>query len=356
MFIENIKINNFRNIENENFQPSERINILFGDNANGKTSFIESIYSISNLKSFRTKNLNETIKSENFFSEILCNYVKNDCRENINLRINKSSKEYLKNDKKCKIDEYLWSLFSIVFKPDDINIINGSPILRREFIDKAIFYIDKNYINLLKKYHKILSNKNINLKNESLNELKEWNTLIAKYSAQITEKRINYIKELNNLINNKGNEFNYNFEITSDYFEYIGDIEKIYIKELNKNLEKEIKYKYSVVGSHRENISVNIDKKDLKVYGSQGQKRTFILLFRASQIENFYNINGFYPILLLDDMASELDDNNKNIFLNLIENFSGQTFITTTDKSLYFKSDKVESFRVSDGKIVPLHK
>lgn len=356
MFIQSIQIENFRNIKSEIFFPSENINILFGENANGKTSFIEAIYAVSNLKSFKTLNLYETINTDENTSSIKCNFYKNLCKESIFFNIKKSTKSYLKNEKKCSLDDYLWSLLSIVFKPDDINIVNGSPGLRREFLDKAIFYTDKNYIKIVKKYLKILTNKNQTLKNENYTNLDEWNFLLAKYSALITFKRLEYLNRINEVLINKCKIFKNTFSLNSNYNEYFEDLENYFLNEIKINKNKEIKYKYSLIGSHREEINIKIDNKELKVFGSQGQKRTFILLFRSSQIDDFYNNNNFYPILLLDDMASELDEKNINVFFDLINNFSGQTFITTTDKNLFSNNKKVKSFRVHNGKIAQLHK
>lgn len=353
MFIYDLKIENFRNIIDEVFRPAENINIIFGDNANGKTSYIEAIYSVSNLKSFRTSNLYETINKDKNTSAIDCNFKNNNCSENIKLNINKKNKIFTRNNKKCNVDDYLWSLFSIVFKPEDIFLVNGPPGKRRELIDKAIFFTDKNYIKILKKYYKIVANKNINLKNNKTSEIEEWNSLIAKYSAIIVSKRIEYINRINKIFESEKEKFKSTYKISNQININECDLEKYFLEEIKKNIDKEIKYKYSIIGAHRQNIEFYIDNKELKVFGSQGQKRTFILLFRSSQIVDFGHINNFYPILLLDDMASELDDYNKKLFFEIILNFKGQTFITTTDKKLFSNSDKVKYFCVENGKINP---
>ncbi len=343
MYTEQININNFRNINNEIFIPSKNINILVGKNAQGKTSYIESIYLISNLKSFRTRNINEIVNHSSDSTIIDCKYKINDCNNELKLKIQNNKKVYLKNDKKINVNEYLWSLLSIIFKPGDILLIDGSPSLRRELIDKAIFYIDKDYIKILIKYKKIIANKNHILKTKNYKYLDEWNDLVVKYSKIITSKRNNYIQRINTLIDK------HNYEIKSDF--KIIDIDNFFYDELIKNLEKEKNYGYSVVGSHRENIDFYLEGRKLKSFGSQGQKRAFILLFKSSQILDFEKENNFSPVLLLDDMASELDKNNRNLLFDIIENFKGQTFITTVDDTLFSKSDRISWFHVEDGKI-----
>ena len=353
MIIKSIEINNFRNIKNSFFEPNKDINVIFGNNANGKTSFIESIYSVSNLKSFRTSNLSETINIENNKAIIKCFIENNKIKENIKLEIKSKSKKYFKNNNNNKLDDYLWSLFSIVFIPDDILLINGPPLKKRELIDKAIFYTDKNYLKTLKNYHKIIINKNINLKNNKVDEIENWNILIAKYSSIIVNIRNKYIDRIYYILDKKTDLFKLKYEIVKNINLEDNELYDYFINELNNNLDKEIKYKYSLVGAHKQNIDFNIDGKNLKVFGSQGQKRTFILLFRHSQIIDFEDKHNFVPVLLLDDMASELDHTNKNIFFNILENFSGQIFITTTEKKIVSNSKKVNYFCVENGKINP---
>lgn len=351
MIIESLEIRNFRNIKNSVFEPNNEINIIYGENANGKTSFIESIYSVSNLKSFRTLNLSEVINDNSNVSLIDCFYEKNSSKENLKLEIKKTNKIYKKNNTKNKIEDYLWSLFSIVFMPDDIYFVNGSPGKKRDLLDKAIFYTDKTYINILKNYYKIISNKNINLKNNKITEIEHWNILIAKYSSIIVSMRNNYINRMNLILSDYLNSFESSFKIDGSFNVNENDLQAYFLEELNNNIDREIKYKYSIVGAHRQNIDFCIDNKNLKVFGSQGQKRSFILLFRSAQIIDFENIHSFVPILLLDDMASELDDKNKYNFFKILDNFSGQIFITTTDKNLFSKSDKVKYFCVENGNI-----
>lgn len=350
MIIEKIFIKNFRNIKEGLFEPNKDINVIFGDNANGKTSYIESIYSISNLKSFRTHKISEAVNDKSKSFSIECNY-KNLVQSNLKLVVDRNSKQFLKDSNKSKIDDYLWSIFTIVFKPDDILLVNGSPVKRRELIDKAIFFTDKKHISILNKYYKIVANKNINLRENKINEIDNWNHLIAKYSSVIVSTRNRYIDKINSILQNNLNNFDSNYKITKSLEMKDSELFDYFCEELKNNIDREIKYKHSIVGSHRQNIDFCIDNKSLKIYGSQGQKRAFILLFRSSQIIDFENINNFTPILLLDDMASELDHNNKNIFLNILDNFSGQTFITTTDSKLFSNSDKVSYFCVEDGNI-----
>ncbi len=350
MIIENLYIQKFRNIKEGILEPKNGINIIFGDNANGKTSYIESIYSISNLKSFRTNKLSEAINDKCKSFSIECRY-KNLVQNNLKLVVDKNSKLFLKDSKKSKIDDYLWSLFTIVFKPDDILLVNGSPVKRRELIDKAIFFTDKKHISTLNNYYKILANKNINLKDNKIHEIDNWNHLIAKYSSVIVSTRNKYIDKMNTILQNNLNNFDANYKINKSIDLKDCELFEYFSKELEYNLDREMKYKYSIVGCHRQRIDFSIDGKNLKIFGSQGQKRAFVLLFRSSQIVDFESINNFTPILLLDDMASELDKNNRNNFFNILDNFSGQTFITTTDNKLFSNSDKVSYFCVEDGNI-----
>lgn len=349
MFVEKVKIENFRNLKNQFFEPSKNINVIYGDNANGKTSIIESIYTLSNLKSFRTNKIDNLIKIDTTISKLSCDYYKNECRENLTLEINKNSKKYKKNSKDTKISDYLFSLFCIVFQPDDIYIINGPPSIRRDFIDKSIFYTDIDYINILKKYSYVLKNKNALLRSGSYENIEEWNKLIAKYSKIIIDKRIGYVDKINNNFVKYCDYISYKFEIGFSNYKNIDDIENYILFELSENIDSEFKYKKSIYGAHKHNIVFNLNNLDLKNYGSQGQKRSFILTTKSAQIDIYNELRNEIPILLLDDMASELDNYNIKYIVDLVNNFKGQTFITSTKDNILFKSENIKKFKVEDG-------
>ncbi|MDA3904308.1 MAG: DNA replication and repair protein RecF [Desulfuromusa sp.] len=349
MYIKNIKIKNFRNINECNINPGEKINFIFGENAQGKTNLIETIYYSSFFKSFRTnKNINLiNIEKENLFIDI--NITNNRVNNNLKISLdNNKNKKIIINNKNSSNEKFYNIINSIVYYPDEIIYLKNYPAYRRNLIDRSIFYINNDYINLFRKYIKCLKQRNIFLKSP-YKEHDIWKDKLIEYSYSIIVERINYLKRINeyfDILYKKNNEYE---KYSIEYCKY--DTEKLkddLFQKFERYKTKEIKYGYTLVGPHLDDFIFLINNNNIGKYSSEGQKRSLLLNYKQAQLQDYKDNYGYYPILLFDDMGSELDSSRKhNIFNKILDN-SGQVFITTMDIPPIDKSN-TKIFEVKNG-------
>lgn len=350
MFIENIKIENFRNIENLYIDNFKKINFFIGNNAEGKTNIVESIYFSSFLKSFRTSRISDLIKDGYLKSTININIIDNKVNNNIYVQFDNKIKNLKVNSKKP--DNYKY-INVIIFHPEETNYVTSYPMYRRNLIDRSIFYTDYNYINIYKKYFRCLSQRNSYLKNEK-NFKDIWLEQLIYYGSIIIRKRLSYIDKINKYFSGdnfkKINLEKYFIKYSKNYDDF-SSIEAFLNEEFSKKLNREKLLGYTLVGPHKDDINFLLNGRPAEAFASQGQKRSLIISFKTAQILDYKAVQGHYPVLILDDMTSELDNNRKNILLeNLLEN-SGQVFITSTDFKTINSSEQTKVFRVNNGEI-----
>ena len=349
MYIKKIKISNFRNIENCSIDPSNKINFIYGKNAQGKTNLLETIYFSSLFKSFRTNKNIDLIKSgKNYFSINLL-IINNKVSNNLEIKLdNKKIKKITINNKKPENDNFYKNLNSIIYYPDEISYLRAYPSYRRNLIDRSIFYINNQYIKVFKKYIKCLKQRNIFLKTTEI-EHDIWKEQLIEYGCSIIKERINYIERINGYFDivsykNKINE-KYNIE----YKKYnIKNIKEDLVRNFKLFEKKEKKYGYTLVGPHIDDFVFLVNDNDINKYSSEGQKRSLLLSYKQAQLMDYKDNFGYYPILLFDDIGSELDSfRKKNIFEKILEN-SGQVFITTMDFP-HLNTNENKIFEVNRG-------
>lgn len=350
MFIKKIIINNFRNIEKCNIEPNNKLNILCGNNAQGKTNLIESIYYASIFKSFRTnKNINLINEGNNNLSiEFI---ISNNGVDNLlNIKFdNKNKKIILLNNKAP--DKYIYkNLNTIIYYPDEISLLKNYPSYRRNLIDRSIFFVANDYVDIYRKYLKCLKQRNIYLKtNIKENNCDIWKEQLVEYGSIIIKQRINYIERINNYFNILSNNkvLNENYKVQYENYK-IENIKDQLAYKFNKNKEKELKYGYSLVGPHIEDFIFLVNDKDINKYSSEGQKRSLLLSYKQAQLLDYKDSCGYYPILLLDDIGTELDDTRRDKIYNKLLDDSGQVFITTINlPNICFDNTKI--FNVKNG-------
>ena len=354
MLITNIKLKNFRNYKELNLELSNGINIFYGDNAQGKTNIIESIYLSAIGKSFRTNKDNELINFNEKYSEIIINYSKKDRNGKIKIELSDKKNIYLNDIKLKKLSELLGNINIVIFTPEDINILKDGPSSRRRFLDIMIGQLRPNYIYILNNYNKVLDQRNNYLKqikyeNKSEELLEIWDEKLAEYG----EKIFNYRNEFFEKIKNKIEKIHNN--ITEDKekikLEYLSSCENKnnFLNILKNNKKIDIIKGYTNKGIHRDDFMVYINNTLVNIYGSQGQHRTAMLSLKKAELEVIKDDIGEYPILLLDDFMSELDEKRRNNFLQSIEDM--QVIITCTDK-IKNNNIKYKINNVSNGKII----
>lgn len=357
MMIKSIELKNFRNYEDLSIEFTDGTNILYGDNAQGKTNILESAYVSGTTKSHKGSKDKDMIKFQEEESHIRTFVIKNNKEFQIDIHLKKNRpKGVAVNRMPLKKAGSLFGILNIVFfSPEDLNIIKDGPSERRRFLDLELCQLDKIYLSDLANYNKALNQRNkllkdLNFRPELKDTLPVWDMQLLSYGKRIIQRREAFIKELSEIVYNihkgiSGNReellLSYEPNIEADIFE----------EGLCKAAQKDIKYCRTSVGPHRDDLSFKISGADIRKFGSQGQQRTTALSLKLSEIELVKKKIHDTPVLLLDDVLSELDSSRQNYLLGSIHDI--QTIITCTGLDEFvknrFRLDRV--FEVSDGHI-----
>lgn len=355
MIIQSIKLENFRNYEALDLNFEKGTNILYGDNAQGKTNVLEAIYLSATTKSHKGSKDKEIIRFLNEEAHIRTNLEKDGMgyRVDMHLRKNKSKGIAINGQTIKKAADLIGLLNVVFFSPEDLSIIKNGPSERRKFVDMELFQIDKYYLYNLNQYNKIINQRNKLLKefcfNSDLNEtLQIWNMQLVTYGRQIIKRRMEFTEQLNEIIFDIHKNLSGEKEELKIIYEPNVSEEDFEIR-LKNSQEKDIKLKMTSVGPHRDDFCFMVNGVDIRKYGSQGQQRTAALSLKLAEIELVKKVTGDNPVLLLDDVLSELDSNRQNYLLNNIGDI--QTIITCTGLDEFinnrFEIDKI--FKVSNG-------
>ncbi len=351
MFITNIKLQNFRNYEKQEINLDENINIFYGENAQGKTNILEAIFISAMGKSFRAKRDNELIKFGEKEACIEIVFEKENREKKIKVNINEKKQIILNGIKITKLSELLGNLNIVIFSPDDINVLKDGPQKRRKFLNMMISQLKPGYIYYFNLYKKTLEQRNnflkqIKFKGKSEQNLEIWDESLSNYAEKIHNYRLEYIKKINNKI--KKIHENITQKKENIEMEYISDFKnkEEFYNLLKINRKKDIEKGYTTKGIHRDDFNIYINNNLVNIYGSQGQHRTAMLSLKLSELYIIKDEINEFPILLLDDFMSELDEKRIKNFLNNIENT--QVIITGTEK-IILEKNKINVYNVKQG-------
>jgi DNA replication and repair protein RecF len=357
MVIKSLELENFRNYETLSLNFDSGTNILYGDNAQGKTNILEAIYISATTKSHKSSKDKDIIKFDSDEAHIRTYVLKDGLENRVDMHLRKSkTKGIAINGQKIKRAAELLGLLNVVFfSPEDLSIIKNGPSERRRFVDMELCQLDNVYLNNLNNYNKIVNQRNKLLKEmyfkPSLKDtLFVWDSQLVSYGIKVIESRREFVNQLNEIIFDIHKKLSggkeklkiaYEPDVEPDDFE----------ARLAANSEKDIKLKQTVTGPHRDDFSFVVDGIDIRKFGSQGQQRTAALSLKLSEIELVKKITHDTPLLLLDDVLSELDSNRQNYLLNSIGDI--QTIITCTGLEEFvnnrFEINKV--FKVSNASV-----
>lgn len=324
--IKKIELTNFRGFKNLEINTDNRLVIITGNNAVGKTSVLESIYYVATSKSHRTNELDSLIKDDSEFVKI--NIIANKKYTSI---ISKEGKTNSINGVVIKkISDYIGSLKAVMFSPLDLELINGSKNIRRNFLDLQISILDKVYLYHLNNYKHLLKERNILLK-ENNSDLKMLNILtksLAIETKNIYLKRIDFINQVNDLLKETKKSLKMKEDVVLKYNPSYdsNDIEKSFLNKINYD----ILTKTTNSGTHRDDFSIYIDNHEANIYASQGQRRQIVIALKICLKELIYKYTKEEPVLLLDDVFNELDQIRQNDLIDFLKD-SNQTIITTTN-------------------------
>ncbi len=344
MFLKCLELNNFRNISKKTFDFNKNINIFIGNNAQGKTNVLESIYFLAITKSHRTHNEFNLIKQGELYTKVsgVFSNENNDIHSLSILLNEKGKKVSIDNIAQKKISNYLSKLNVIMFCPDDLEIIKGSPSLRRRFLNIELSQFRSDYVFLYKEYNQILKQRNEYLKQK--NNAKFDKTYFNIITDKLIDKNIKLIKIRYDFVNILNNYLEKAFESISNigtlkikYKSFISeedlkrkDLKTFLIRKYESLFTKEILQKTTLLGCHKDDFKLYLNDLDVMDFCSQGQQRLSILSLKLAEIEAFINEKHIKPIILLDDIFSELDEFKKNNIINYFKK-DLQIFITTTD-------------------------
>lgn len=357
MFIHALALSGFRNYENVEISFSEGINILYGDNAQGKTNILEAIYMTATTRSHRGSKDKEIIGFKKEESHIRADIVKNDINHRVDMHLKKNKNKGIAIDRiPIRRSVELLGLMNVVFfSPEDLSIIKNSPAERRNFMDSELCQLNKIYTSDLSNYRKVIDQRNNLLKQiyydkSKLDMLPVWDTQLINYGIKIIRERHNFIGLINEIIPNIHRKLTNNQEILE--LEYEKSVsEEDFELELMKKREIDLRYQTTQIGPHRDDILFLVNGMDVRRFGSQGQQRTVALSLKLAEIELVKRLIKDNPILLLDDVMSELDANRRDALLDSIKDI--QTIITCTGYDDFIKErlsiDRI--YRVVSGTI-----
>jgi len=348
MLLESVEAENFRNL-NGKIKCGKGLNIIFGENGHGKTNWLEAIYLLSTAKSFKTAKLQETIQ---FGSQTAI--VRGVVRQSLEITrglqviLEGNTKTLTVNNKKETAAGFLGQIHALVFNSDELEIVRSSPSARRRFLDSGIVSIYPAFVQTLSDYKRVIKQKNSLLQSardaghsvEKVGSLLEpWNEQLIQLATRIHKARIRFIERLNTVLEKKLFEreevsirYSSSLEGKGDLSDYAALLEE----RLRARVQAELYSGFSLIGTHRDDMEIKFDGKDLRKFGSSGQQRSALLILLLATVSVFYEQNQEYPVFLVDDIDAELDYKRIGRLLEYLEDKT-QTFVTTSKESFVEK-------------------
>lgn len=368
MYLEKLELKHFRNYEDVNVAFSPQVNVLIGKNAQGKTNLLESIYVLAMARSHRTSNDREMVTLKKDAALIRGEVHQRLGNTKLELLISRKGKKAKVNHlEKARLSQYIGQLNVILFAPEDLALVKGAPSVRRRFIDMEFGQIDALYLHTLTEYRAVLRQRNKYLKELQTKKatdkvyLEILSEQLSESGSQIIFKRLEFLQELEKYADKLHNQItqgkeHLQFQYESTLKEYQGknvvELKQSLIEQYKTMMDKEIFQGTTLLGPHRDDVRFMLNDKNVQVYGSQGQQRTAALSVKLAEIDLMKEKTHEYPILLLDDVLSELDGARQTHLLKTIQN-KVQTFLTTPGLSDVAQQliNKPKIFRIDNGKI-----
>ena len=362
MFVKRIELKDFRNYKDLDVSFNKNVNIFIGNNAQGKTNLLESIYLNSMARSFKTSKDKELIRFGSDFCRMRTTAFFDDDEHTTEIVITKDGKKGIKLDgvRIKKTSELLERIFIIIFSPEDMKIVKDEPEKRRKFIDRELCQIKPGYYSDLSNYKRVLRQRNVYLKESAIDIsiLDIWDHELARYGAKVISRRDEFILKINDIskkihgsISGGKETLNVKYEANVEKSADPADTERVFYEKLLKTRDDDIRNRTTGIGPHKDDLKISADGVDLRKFGSQGQQRTAALSLKLSEIKLIEDEMGEKPILLLDDVLSELDNDRQTYLINSLG--GNQLFITTTDISGKVAKSLPEGkiFKINSGEV-----
>ena len=344
MILDFVEVNNFRNLSGKIFW-GPGLNIIHGNNGQGKTNWLEAIHTLSRTKSFRTQRLQESIRFGEQTASIEGQVsTGNDLRRDLRVTLKENTKSIWVNGKREQLARYLGLLQVFAFTADQLEVVRGMPEARRHFIDRGIASLRPAYVHTVSDYNKVIKQKNRILQDSSERELRleetqsliaPWNEQLGRLGAEIHKARIDYTDRLNNALERRlfePAELQIRYSSSLESKGDLNDYEALLRERLQLRLPAEVVAARALVGPHRDDLAIQLEGREMRVYGSSGQQRSALLLLDLAAISVYNSWHQDYPLFLVDDVDAELDEKRIKRLLEYLEGRT-QTFITTSKRS-----------------------
>ncbi len=360
MNVNHIEVKNFRNIQTTAIDPCEGVNIIYGENAQGKTNLLESIWLFTGCRSFRSSKDNELINFNSSKSTLYMDFFAQDRNQNAILEIGEGRKFILNGVKMKSSSQIMGNFLAVIFSPVHLSLVKDGPYERRRFLDIAISQLKPKYAVTLSQYNKAVAQRNNLLKDvqfhsELYDTLEVWEDQIAVFASEIIRQRIGYINKLKNYTDeiysglSSGRE---KLDVSYDQQTMVvGETRQELYENMKNHLaasrKNDIITGFTSVGPHRDDLSIKIDGLPARNFGSQGQQRSAALSLKLGEAAVIRNFSGQQPVALLDDVMSELDSGRQNYILNHIKDW--QVFITCCDPGTVKNLKYGKKFEMKNG-------
>jgi len=360
MILESIEAHNFRNLSGTILWGSG-LNIIFGNNGQGKTNWLEGIYLLSRTKSFRTQRLQESIRFGQEMAFVRGNVSSGEIVRELQVTLEGSAKSISVNGKKEQLVRYLGQLQVFAFTSDDLEVVRGMPEARRRFVDRGVASLKPGYVQTLSEYKKVLKQKNRILQDSietglSLAETEDlvapWNEQLGNLAHQIHESRTDYIGRINEVLERglfERREIQIRYVSSLEGKGDLHDYKSLIDQRLRLRLDAELSAGRALIGPHRDDLEILLDEHEMRVYGSAGQQRSALLLLDLAAIAVYNSRHHDYPLFLIDDVDAELDEKRINSLLEYLEGRT-QTFITTSKRThVQTFMSRASVYEIEDG-------
>ena len=371
MLLEALRLQDFRNLRQVLIEPHERFNLLTGANGQGKTNLLEAIYLLSAVKSFRHQSTNRNlIRFDADEASLEARIERGGHRRAVRVEISERGKKVYLNDESVRnLSDFFGTLNVVIFGPEDLEILKGSPARRRSFVDRAIFNAHPAYGTESMHYEDVLKNRNALLKEERIDDalLSVYNDQFLQWGVRILKRRLDFVEHFRPVLERTfrsifAEDFSADVRYDATWMagslnadkamSEAGFLDTLLAESLRRTRQEERDRGYTTVGPHRDDIQATLNGHDVRAFASQGQTRAFVLAMKIAEITYLEERYHFAPILLLDDVSSELDRRrNRHLFSYLQQRPGGQVFITTTHRDHILLEEDLKVFTVSGGDV-----
>ena len=362
MHLQRIETTNFRNLHGA-LDLSSRLNLIYGPNAQGKSSWLEAVYLLATTKSFRTAHPKEVVTHNAREAVLRGTVVRGNLTRELQLLVNDSTKQTFVNGKREAVVRYLGVLDAIAFTADEMQIVRGAPEARRKFLDRGIFFTLPSYLGTLNEYIRVLKQKNALLREASDAEdqakyfdlIEPWNDQIVALGTEIHNARVRYIGQLKAHLNPalfQNEQITVRYKSSLEGKGDLGDYASLLRERLKLRLKNEIAMGYSLVGPHRDDLEILCDGYEIARFGSSGQQRSALLILDLAQMSVYHQLLEEYPLFLIDDFDAELDRTRIEILLDYLDGKS-QTIVTTSKRVQADRyRERAATFLVQGGHLI----